>query len=150
MEIPHANVLRLFSASERHFQFSEADVWTLFHSCAFDFSVWEIWGALLYGARLSVVPYWVTRTPARFRQWLDDERVTVLNQTPSALYQLIAADSQAPGRCDSLRYIVLGGEALEPASLRAWFDKYGDDQPEIINMYGITETTVHVTWRKIT
>ncbi|WP_042859301.1 non-ribosomal peptide synthetase [Dickeya sp. NCPPB 3274] len=150
VEIPHANVLRLFSASERHFQFGETDVWTLFHSCAFDFSVWEIWGALLYGARLSVVPYWVTRTPARFRQWLDDERVTVLNQTPSALYQLIAADSQAPGRCDSLRYIVLGGEALEPASLRAWFDKYGDDQPEIINMYGITETTVHVTWRKIT
>ncbi|AJC65785.1 MULTISPECIES: non-ribosomal peptide synthetase [Dickeya] len=149
VEIPHSNVLRLFSASERYFQFSNADVWTLFHSCAFDFSVWEIWGALLYGARLSLVPYWVTRTPERFRQWLDDEQVTVLNQTPSAFYQLITADARISTRCDSLRYIVMGGEALDPGALRPWFAKYGDVQPAIINMYGITETTVHVTWRNI-
>ncbi|PHM38768.1 pyoverdine synthetase D [Xenorhabdus innexi] len=148
VEISHANVMRLFSTSERHFSFSENDVWTLFHSCAFDFSVWEIWGALLYGGRLSIVPYWVSRTPGHFYQWVRQEKVTVLNQTPSAFQLFIAADEQLSTPL-SLRYVILGGEALEPSSLLGWFKKHGDRQPEIINMYGITETTVHVTYRRI-
>ncbi|HFG7806485.1 TPA: amino acid adenylation domain-containing protein [Salmonella enterica subsp. enterica serovar Java] len=151
VEIPHANVMRLFAASERHFAFSEHDIWTLFHSSAFDFSVWEIWGALLYGGQLSVVPYWVSRSPEQFRQWVSDERVTVLNQTPSAFAQFIAADATSSDAAPlSLRYVIMGGEALEPATLLGWLAKYGEDAPQIINMYGITETTVHVTWRRIT
>ncbi|MBD2816137.1 amino acid adenylation domain-containing protein [Xenorhabdus sp. Flor] len=156
VEIPHANVMRLFSASERHFTFTENDVWTLFHSCAFDFSVWEIWGALLYGGRLSIVPYWVSRTPGHFYQWVQQEKVTVLNQTPSAFLLFITADDQLSEAKKndmepslSLRYVILGGEALEPANLLGWFKKHGDEKPEIINMYGITETTVHVTYRRI-
>ncbi|MBD2800916.1 amino acid adenylation domain-containing protein [Xenorhabdus sp. M] len=156
VEIPHANVMRLFHASGRHFNFTENDVWTLFHSCAFDFSVWEIWGALLFGGRLSIVPYWVSRTPGDFYQWVLQEKVTVLNQTPSAFQLFIAADSQLNGAKKedeknelSLRYVILGGEALEPAKLQGWFKKHGDEQPHVINMYGITETTVHVTYRRI-
>jgi non-ribosomal peptide synthetase component F len=72
------------------------DVWTLFHSIAFDFSVWELWGALLYGGRLVVVPYWVSRSPEAFRLLLIEEGVTVLNQTPSAFRQLVEVDGEAP------------------------------------------------------
>ncbi|HRC58850.1 MAG TPA: amino acid adenylation domain-containing protein, partial [Kofleriaceae bacterium] len=151
--ITHANVARLFTVTEPWFQFSASDVWTLFHSYAFDFSVWELWGALLYGGRLVVVPYWVSRNPEAFRGLLCQEAVTVLNQTPSAFYQLMRADEQAAGRPDAgalaLRAIIFGGEALDLARLRPWIERHGDDAPRLINMYGITETTVHVTYRQI-
>jgi amino acid adenylation domain-containing protein len=146
--VTHANVSRLFTATEELFRFDEQDVWTLFHSYAFDFSVWELWGALLYGGRLVVVPYWVSRTPQAFYELLIQERVTVLNQTPSAFRQLLVAEQdRAP--LDSLRYVIFGGEALELSSLREWFARHGEEQPQMINMYGITETTVHVTYRRI-
>ncbi|HYO13129.1 MAG TPA: amino acid adenylation domain-containing protein, partial [Thermoanaerobaculia bacterium] len=148
--LEHRNVTRLFAATEAWFRFDERDVWTLFHSFAFDFSVWEIWGALLYGGRLVVVPYWVSRSPEAFRDLLARERVTVLNQTPSAFRQLVEADRQAAGGpLGDLRLVVFGGEALEPASLSPWFDRYGDRRPLLVNMYGITETTVHVTYRPL-
>ncbi|HEV2846639.1 MAG TPA: condensation domain-containing protein, partial [Thermoanaerobaculia bacterium] len=126
-------------------RFGAKDVWTLFHSYAFDFSVWEIWGALLYGGRLVVVPYWVSRSPEAFYELLRDERVTVLNQTPSAFRQLIQAEEGDL----ALRYVIFGGEALEPAGLAPWFERHGDERPRLINMYGITETTVHVTYRPV-
>ncbi|HYX24954.1 MAG TPA: amino acid adenylation domain-containing protein, partial [Thermoanaerobaculia bacterium] len=147
--IRHGNAARLFTATDRWFGFGPGDVWTLFHSYAFDFSVWEIWGALLYGGRLVVVPYWVSRSPEAFYELLREERVTVLNQTPSAFRQLIWAEQAAPaGAALSLRYVIFGGEALEPASLAPWFERHGDE-PRLINMYGITETTVHVTYREL-
>ncbi|HEX6903706.1 MAG TPA: non-ribosomal peptide synthase/polyketide synthase [Thermoanaerobaculia bacterium] len=146
--VRHGNVARLFSATDRWFGFGAEDVWTLFHSYAFDFSVWEIWGALLYGGRLVVVPYWISRSPEAFHELLREERVTVLNQTPSAFRQLIWAGEGKPADL-ALRYVVFGGEALEPASLAPWFERYGDERPRLINMYGITETTVHVTYREI-
>ena len=148
--ISHHNVSRLFDATEGWYAFGEDDVWTLFHSYAFDFSVWELWGALLYGGRLVVVPYWVSRSPEAFRELLLRERVTVLNQTPSAFRQLIQADVESgpPVKTD-LRYVIFGGEALELPSLRPWFDRHGDELPKLVNMYGITETTVHVTYRPI-
>ncbi|MFL6236020.1 MAG: amino acid adenylation domain-containing protein, partial [Thermoanaerobaculia bacterium] len=145
--VRHGNVTRLFTATDPWFGFGAEDVWTLFHSYAFDFSVWEIWGALLYGGRLVVVPYWVSRSPEAFHELLVNEQVTVLNQTPSAFRQLIWADRSAPDL--ALRYVVFGGEALEPASLVPWFERHGDQTPRLINMYGITETTVHVTYRPI-
>jgi amino acid adenylation domain-containing protein len=150
-QITHRNVARLFSATAPWFGFGTADVWTFFHSHAFDFSVWEIWGALIYGGRVVVVPYRVSRSPADFLDLLVREKVTVLNQTPSAFRTLIEADrrnAHSAGRL-SLRYVVFGGEALELQMLRPWFDRHGDTRPQLINMYGITETTVHVTYRPI-
>ncbi|MFJ4192169.1 amino acid adenylation domain-containing protein, partial [Kitasatospora sp. NPDC089509] len=147
--IPHRNVTRLFSAADRDFDFGDQDVWTLFHSYAFDFSVWELWGALLYGGRLVVVPHAVSRSPQDFLALLSEQRVTVLNQTPSAFYQLIEADQQNPDTPLSLRYVVFGGEALAPGRLGAWYARHPEDRPTLVNMYGITETTVHVTHRAL-
>ncbi|HET6974228.1 MAG TPA: amino acid adenylation domain-containing protein, partial [Pyrinomonadaceae bacterium] len=152
--VTHANVVRLFTATSKWFNFNGDDVWTLFHSYAFDFSVWEIWGALLHGGRLVIVPYLVSRQPEAFYQLLLKERVTVLNQTPSAFRQLIQAEQSSwPNASDApplaLRFVIFGGEALELQSLGPWFDRHGDEQPLLVNMYGITETTVHVTYRPI-
>jgi len=150
--VTHANVTRLFSVSEPLYAFSADDVWTLFHSYAFDFSVWEMWGALLYGGRLAVVPYMTSRDPQAFHQLLIDERVTVLNQTPSAFRQLIAIDERAGAASAALalRYVIFGGEALDTAALRPWFERHGTSRPQLVNMYGITETTVHVTYLPLT
>jgi amino acid adenylation domain-containing protein/non-ribosomal peptide synthase protein (TIGR01720 family) len=149
--VPHSNVVRLFAATESRYNFNEQDVWTLFHSYAFDFSVWEIWGALLYGGRLAIVPYSVSRSPQDFYSLLCKERVTVLNQTPSAFYQLIKTEESAGiGENLSLRLVIFGGEALDLQSLKPWFDRHGDRHPQLVNMYGITETTVHVTYRPLT
>jgi amino acid adenylation domain-containing protein/FkbH-like protein/non-ribosomal peptide synthase protein (TIGR01720 family) len=147
--ITHRNVARLMRATEGWFNFDERDVWTLFHSCAFDFSVWEIWGALLYGGRVVVVPFMVSRSPEAFYELLVKEGVTVLNQTPSAFRQLIQAEEALAQRELALRYVIFGGEALEMQSLRPWFDRHGDKRPQLVNMYGITETTVHVTYRPL-
>ena len=148
--ITHQNVVRLFQSTQAWFSFSDRDVWTLFHSCAFDFSVWELWGALFYGGRLVVVPFAVSRTPESFHRLLCDEKVTVLNQTPSAFRQLIRADEFAgPHAGLALRLVIFGGEALDFNSLKPWFERHGDRQPQLVNMYGITETTVHVTYRPI-
>ncbi len=147
--ITHRNVTSLFDATNAWYRFGERDVWTLFHSYAFDFSVWELWGALLYGGTVVVVPYWISRSPEAFRELLVEEGVTVLNQTPSAFRQLVRADlAQAAARY-RLRYVIFGGEALELQSLRPWFERYGDEAPQLVNMYGITETTVHVSYRRI-
>ncbi|SDX08991.1 non-ribosomal peptide synthase domain TIGR01720/amino acid adenylation domain-containing protein [Marininema mesophilum] len=150
--VEHRNVTRLFQATRPWYQFNEQDTWTLFHSYAFDFSVWELWGALLYGGRLVVVPYWISRSPKDFYQLLIEEKVTVLNQTPTAFRQLIQVSEQIEGENGhlALRYVIFGGEALEPSSLLPWFKRYGDEQPQLINMYGITETTVHVTYYPLT
>lgn len=146
--ITHSNVTRLFASTQHWFGFGDTDVWTLFHSYAFDFSVWEIWGALLYGGRLVVVPYWTSRTPEDFYKLLERERVTVLNQTPLAFRQLIHAEEQYSSEL-ALRLVIFGGEALEPGSLKPWIDRHGDEKPQLVNMYGITETTVHVTYRRL-
>ncbi|HEY6931723.1 MAG TPA: condensation domain-containing protein, partial [Thermoanaerobaculia bacterium] len=146
--VTHRNIDRLFTATEPWFHFDERDVWTLFHSYAFDFSVWELWGALRYGGRLVIVPGSVARSPEAFRALLVRSGTTVLNQTPSALRQLIAQDEISTDPL-ALRFVILGGEALDPGMLRPWFDRHGDEAPRIVNMYGITETTVHVTYRVI-
>ncbi|MFC9028877.1 amino acid adenylation domain-containing protein [Streptomyces arboris] len=140
------NVTRLMTATEHWFAFGPDDVWTLFHSYAFDFSVWELWGALLYGGRVVVVPHLTSRDPQAFLRLLADEQVTVLNQTPSAFYQLAAADREAPGHNLALRYVVFGGEALELGRLADWYTRHQENAPTLVNMYGITETTVHVSY----
>ncbi|MEV8508041.1 amino acid adenylation domain-containing protein [Actinoplanes sp. NPDC051475] len=144
--VTHRDVRALFAAADRHFDFGPDDVWTMFHSYAFDFSVWELWGPLLYGGRLVVVPHDVARDPQRFRALLRDEKVTVLNQTPSAFHPLIEADAAEPDRL-ALRYVVFGGEALDLSRLKGWFQR--NPRPRLVNMYGITETTVHVSFRAL-
>ncbi len=146
--VTHQNVVRLFGSTRRWFSFGPQDVWTLFHSYAFDFSVWELWGSLLLGGRLVVVPKMVTRLPAEFLALLVRQRVTVLNQTPSAFYQLMQADGEDPelGARLSLRYVIFGGEALAPVRLDDWYRRHPETAPVLVNMYGITETTVHVSY----
>jgi amino acid adenylation domain-containing protein len=148
--VTHHNVRRLFRATEHWFAFGERDVWTLFHSPAFDFSVWEMWGALCHGGRLVIVPYLVSRNAARFHRLLHEQGVTVLNQTPLAFQQLIHVEDDPASRQElKLRHVIFGGEALDFAALRPWFQRHGDTVPRLTNMYGITETTVHVTYRPV-
>jgi amino acid adenylation domain-containing protein/FkbM family methyltransferase len=143
--ITHANVWRLFQATAVQWSCGPADVWALFHSYAFDFSVWELWGALLHGGRLVVVPYWSSRTPAAMLELLREQQVTVLCQTPSAFQQLMQAegwDSEL-----AVRAVIFGGEALEAERLGEWPEQHAGVQ--LVNMYGITETTVHVTYSEV-
>ncbi len=150
--VEHGQVLRLFAATEEWLGAGAGDVWTLFHSYAFDFSVWELWGALLHGGRLVVVPQAVSRSPVELHGLLQREGVTVLSQTPSAFRQLLwAAEEAREGErgLAALRWVVFGGEALEPAALAGWMARHGDERPRLANLYGITETTVHTTFRRI-
>ncbi len=153
VEVSHANAARLFAVIRQSFAFGQDDVWTLFHSIAFDFSVWELWGALAFGGRLVVVPGETARSPKAFYELLRRERVTVLSQTPSAFRQLLWAEESALARGEAmvsdLRLVVFGGEALDPASLAPWLERHGEERPLLVNMYGITETTVHTTWRRL-
>ncbi|ONM50456.1 non-ribosomal peptide synthetase [Nocardia donostiensis] len=159
--VTHRNVVELFANTQLLFEFDESDVWTLFHSYAFDFSVWELWCALANGGAVVVVDYLISRSPELFRDLLLREQVTVLNQTPSAFYQLAEADRAANvssgGRNGAagklaLRYVVFGGEALDLRQLHRWYERHGGPggtgtaAPWLVNMYGITETTVHVSF----
>ena len=147
--VTHDNVMRLFTQTDAWFHFNEDDVWTMFHSFAFDFSVWEIWGPLLTGGRLVIVPFEVSRSTEEFYALLSEERVTVLNQTPSAFSLIDQVEEAGPVLPLALRYVIFGGEALQYRALRNWFKRHGDSNPQLINMYGITETTVHVTYRVV-
>ncbi|HEX8346230.1 MAG TPA: amino acid adenylation domain-containing protein, partial [Actinoplanes sp.] len=149
VQVSHGNLLSLFAASEQLYDFGADDVWTLFHSFSFDFSVWEMWGALLHGGRLVVVPAPTAKDPAAMRRLLRDEQVTVLCQTPSAFLPLAAEDTGFTDRLP-LRWVIFGGETLYFSDLAAWFAKYGDDSPRLLNGYGITETTILSSFHRVT
>ncbi|WP_275531700.1 AMP-binding protein, partial [Ensifer aridi] len=146
--VEHAQIVRLFEATRSWYDFNERDVWCLFHSFSFDFSVWELWGALRHGGRLILVPRHIARSAPDFYNLVCKSSVTVLNQTPSAFKALIEAERESGVR-NQLRYVIFGGEALEPSSLKPWFERHSEHAPRLINMYGITETTVHVTYRPL-
>ncbi|HEY0805376.1 MAG TPA: amino acid adenylation domain-containing protein, partial [Pseudonocardiaceae bacterium] len=148
--VTHGNVMGLFAAAAPLFAVGPTDVWSVFHADTFDFSVWELWGALLTGGRAVVVPQWTTQAPDAFAELLRGEGVTVLSQTPSAFAQLSSVLLEHPEWSVPLRYVVFGGEAMRPRSLASWFERFGDSTPELVTMYGITETTVHVTFRRLT
>ncbi|MBD2801227.1 amino acid adenylation domain-containing protein, partial [Xenorhabdus sp. M] len=146
--VEHRNILRLFDATQAWYHFNRQDVWCLFHSLSFDFSVWELWGALRYGAKLVLVPHETARSPQAFHQFVCRHGITVLNQTPSAFKAFIASYVSNP-LPDQLRYVIFGGEALDPGILQPWYRLRGETSPQLVNMYGITETTVHVTYREL-
>ncbi|MER5351645.1 amino acid adenylation domain-containing protein [Kitasatospora sp. NPDC002551] len=143
--VAHEHVSRLLDSGREHFGFGPDTTWTLFHSYAFDWTVWELWGALLHGGRLVVVPYLTSRSPEEFAGLLDDRRVTHLCLTPSALRQLEPALRRRPRALPALRWIMLGGEALDPGVVQRWHDLDPLPPARLCNLYGITETTVHVT-----
>ncbi|WP_158885984.1 non-ribosomal peptide synthetase [Amycolatopsis anabasis] len=147
--VEHRNVANLLLATRADFGFGPDDVWTMFHSYAFDFSVWELWGALSSGGRVVIVPRETARRPEALWRLLGDEGVTVLNQIPSGFRGLVllAAEAGLPAP-EALRLVIFGGEALEPGHLRTWFERYGEGV-RLVNMYGITETTVHVTRQEL-
>ncbi|MET8982222.1 amino acid adenylation domain-containing protein [Streptomyces sp. NPDC004539] len=144
--VPHRNVIALIDATREEYGLGGEDVWTWFHSAAFDFSVWEIWGCLLTGGRLVVVPHPVSREPDTFRDLLVSEKVTVLSQTPSAFGQLLSVEHGEVG----VRLVVFGGEPLDTRGLLPWMDRHPATTCRLVNMYGITETTVHVTEQTLT
>lgn len=148
--ICHRNVVSLLLSTDDWYRFSSDDTWTLFHSYAFDFSVWEIFGALCFGGRLVIVPKRISQSPAAFRELLARENVTVLNQTPTAFLNLVSEEQSHSDKLTALRVVIFGGERLEPVALSRWFEKYRYDQPRLVNMYGITETTVHVSYSPVT
>ncbi|KAF9367712.1 hypothetical protein CPC16_006099, partial [Podila verticillata] len=146
--VEHAQIVRLFDATESWYHFNSHDTWCLFHSFAFDFSVWELWGALRYGGKLVLVPHHIARSPQEFYRLVCEQGITVLNQTPSAFKTFIVSQAQSELQ-DSLRYVIFGGEALEPTILQTWYATCSEHSPQLVNMYGITETTVHVTYRPL-
>ncbi|WIY74457.1 non-ribosomal peptide synthetase [Streptomyces anulatus] len=148
--VPHRAVTALLANTRPDMDFGPDDVWVQFHSFSFDFAVWELWGALAHGGELLVPEYALTRSPVDFHRLVRQRGVTVLNQTPSAFYRFIEADLHAEEPVTTVRRIVFGGEALDLARLRGWVERHGTGSPELVNMYGITETTVHVTHRVLT
>lgn len=141
--ITHHNVCRLFTACQQWGAFNEKDSWTLFHSYAFDFSVWEIFGALLYGGRLVIVHPSEAADMPRFAALLEQHRISVLSLTPTAFRNFIGSTGTTLRHLP--RLLIFGGEALRTADLQPWWQSYGTEATRLINMYGITEITVHAT-----
>ncbi|KAF9110508.1 hypothetical protein BGX27_006274, partial [Mortierella sp. AM989] len=146
--VEHAQVTRLFDATADWYHFNETDTWMMTHSFSFDVSVWELWGALRHGGRLIIPCHHTIQSPEDLYRLICEEGVTVLNMTPSAFKPLIMYQAESE-QCDQLRYIILAGEALEPAILKPWYATRSEDSPQIVNMYGTTETTVHASYRVI-
>lgn len=146
--VSHKNLIRLYFNDTPLFDFNQNDNWCLFHSFSFDFSVWEIFGAFFFGGALTVVPKLTAKDPEAFGALLEKDAVTVLNQTPSAFYNLSDTLSNPEKDFSKIRYVIFGGEALSVPKLVNWQDKH--PQCKLINMYGITEITIHGTFKEIT
>ncbi|MBS0350255.1 MAG: amino acid adenylation domain-containing protein, partial [Proteobacteria bacterium] len=147
--VTHENVICLFESLKKQFSISEQDIWSMFHTYCFDISVWELWGAFVFGGALVVFSYEISRNPKLFYELLKTEQVTVLTQTSSAFQMLIHEDMSRPVKLNSLRYVAFVGESLKVSILRPWVEKYGFEAPKLANMYGITETTVYTNYKFI-
>ena len=148
--IQHKNLFHLFSGTDNHFEFSSEDCWIMLHSFGFDFSVWEIWGAIWSGASVYIPEANMARNPKKLKNILAKEKITILNSTPGAFYALIDTDDKNKNPWEeTIRYVVFGGDKLEPHRFQEWYNSKSLDHLKLINMYGITETTVHNTFKEI-
>lgn len=149
--ISHHNLSSLIRDAVVAYDFNEQDIWITSHSFCFDFSIWEIYGALCYGGSLVLPSLEDVKDTAKFLAILSEFQVTVLNQTPPSFYRLIEEDRQSKTEnlLKALRYVIFGGDRLDMFPLQAWVKKYPLEQTTLVNMYGITETTVHVTYKKL-
>jgi surfactin family lipopeptide synthetase A len=149
--ISHRNLVRLFINDKSHYDFNSSDVWIMTHSYCFDFSVWEMYGALLFGGKLIVPDRSEVRDISAMVRLVNDHSVTILNQTPGAFYKFIDTALESRYRETlSIRYVIFGGEKLNPSKLAGWIQVYPTGKVKLVNMYGITETTIHVTYHLIT
>ncbi|MER7585351.1 amino acid adenylation domain-containing protein [Kitasatospora sp. NPDC097691] len=158
VEVRARSVVAMVESVRARYDFTDRDVWTLFHSYCFDFSVWEMWGALATGACLVVVPAATAQSPRACAELLVREGVTVMSVVPTVFRYLVAALRAAPvrgvpvravpARGVALRRIIFGGEAVVPSDIRAYRELLGDGC-EFVNTYGITETTVFVSTRTL-
>ena len=149
VEVSHENLCSLLEATKNKFFFGENDVWTMFHSYGFDFSVWEIYGCLLTGGRLVIVSAQESKSSKDFYNLVVREHVSVLNQTPTAFWAFDQVDEKERKPLD-LKTIIFGGEKLQLERLGGWCQRHSLENVKMVNMYGITETTVHVTYKEIT
>lgn len=149
VKVSHRNLIQLILNENFPYDFNENDRWVLFHSLSFDVSVWEIFGTFFTGGSLFIADSETLKTTDTFINFLVDQRITILNQVPSVFYQLIrAAQLRSVRPALNLRYILFAGEALTPSMLKWWKSNF--PEAKTINMYGITETTIHVTYKEIT
>ena len=145
----HGRLTRMFLVTQQWFHFDQNDVWSLFHSFSFDFSVWEMWGALLFGGRLVIIDRATSRSPEAFYNVLYTEKITILNNNPSVFQALTTLEESESVKPLSLRLVIFGAEPLKIQNLKPWFDRHGDEKPQLINLYGITESTVHTTYHPL-
>ncbi len=150
--VTHNNVVRSMNNDAHCFNFCTTDVWVLAHSCCFDFSVWEMYGALLHGGKLLIPEQNDLRDEVTFLQLIKAHKVSVLNQVPEAFYNLIREESRQPSHTlsDHLRYVFLRGGKLESSNFQQWIDHYDLDTIHLIDMYGTTETTVYASFYRLT
>ncbi|MFS8103880.1 amino acid adenylation domain-containing protein [Lentzea alba] len=146
--VTHHNVVSLLRCALPLFDFTEHDRWALCHSINFDVSVWEMWAAFTTGAALHVVPAEVAVAPPLLAGFLSEARVSVLNLVPS-VFRLMVDAMTGSGPATSLRYVLFGGEPVDLRSVRAFRDRGAPDAVQYVNLYGITEATVHVTHRTL-
>jgi amino acid adenylation domain-containing protein len=150
--VSHRNVVRLLINDRNYFSFSPSDTWIMAHNYSFDFSVWEIYGALLYGGKLIIPERREVKDTRKFLSIIKQHRVSILNQTPLAFNYLMAEviDSDDRSIDSHLKMVIFGGDAVDPTLFKTWISLFSLDKIKLINMYGITETTVHVTYYEIT
>ncbi|XP_055309097.1 uncharacterized protein LOC129572986, partial [Sitodiplosis mosellana] len=142
--IEHQQVVRHFETAQEKFDFNKDDKFCLCHSISFDTSVWEIWGALLNGSQLLIVPHNVASFTDEFYDWICASGITVLTQTPS-MFKLLIRAKNISLRTDLLRYVFCGGEALDVSIVRQWYRKYDNGRTVLTNLYGPTEITIFAT-----
>ncbi len=135
--IAHSNVTQALKFPLTHMPTGPGEVWTQAGSLVFDITVWEIFGALLHGGRLVIIPDSVVRSPDDFRDLLIREKVTVLFQTPSAVGML------SPEGLNNLT-LVVAGEACPTEVVDRWAPGR-----VMINGYGPTETTIYATFGEL-
>jgi len=144
--VTNSNLSNLFQGSLTKFNFNSDDHWIMAHSYGFDFSTWEIWGALLNGSTLYIPKRMSVKDSFKFYDILLKEKITVLNQTPKSFDNLMLVGESSSQLID-LKYLIFGGDKLNIQKIEAW--QAQNDHVTMVNMYGITETTVHVTYKEI-